>query len=45
MSVVADQPTLDHRVALGAIVPIDYLAWLRRTTLTVFLHLRDHLDA
>ena len=36
MSVVADQPTLDHRVALGTIVPIDYLAWLRRTTLTAF---------
>ncbi len=36
MSVVADQSTLDHRVALGAIVPIDYLAWLRRTTLTCF---------
>ena len=36
MSVVADQSTLDHRVALGAIVPIDYLAWLRRTTLTSF---------
>ena len=36
MSVVADQPTLDHRVALGAIVPTDYLAWLRRTTLGCF---------
>ncbi len=36
MSVVADQPTLDHRVALGAIVPIDYLAWVRRVTLTCF---------
>ncbi|MGZ4678954.1 MAG: phosphatase PAP2 family protein [Ilumatobacteraceae bacterium] len=36
MSVVADQPTLDHRVALGAIVPIDYLAWIRRVTLTCF---------
>jgi len=36
MSVVADQPTLDHRVALGEIVPTDYLAWLRRVTLTSF---------
>jgi membrane-associated phospholipid phosphatase len=36
MSVVADQPQLDHRVALGSVVPIDYLAWLRRTTLTCF---------
>jgi membrane-associated phospholipid phosphatase len=33
---VADQPQLDHRVALGSVVPIDYLAWLRRTTLTCF---------
>ena len=39
MSVVADQPKLDHRVALGTVVPIDYLAWVRRTAL-VFLHLR-----
>lgn len=36
MSVVADQPQLDHRVALGSVVPIDYLAWLRRTALTCF---------
>ena len=36
MSVVADQPTLDHRVALGEIVPTDYLAWVRRVTLTCF---------
>jgi membrane-associated phospholipid phosphatase len=36
MSILADQPRLDHRVALGAVVPVDYLAWLRRTTLTVF---------
>ena len=36
MSVVADQPQLDHRVALGAVVPIDYLAWVRRTALTIF---------
>ena len=36
MSVVAYQPQLDHRVALGDIVPIDYLAWVRRTTLTCF---------
>jgi membrane-associated phospholipid phosphatase len=36
MSVVADQPQLDHRVALGEVVPIDYLAWLRRTALTCF---------
>ena len=36
MSIVADQPQLDHRVALGAVVPIDYLAWVRRTALTIF---------
>jgi hypothetical protein len=36
MSVVADQPQLDHRVALGAVVPVDYLAWVRRTALTIF---------
>jgi hypothetical protein len=36
MSVVADHSTLDRRVELGAIVPIDYLAWLRRTMLTAF---------
>ena len=36
MSVLADQPRLDHRVALDDVVPIDYLAWLRRTTLTIF---------
>lgn len=36
MSVVADQSTQEPRVALGALVPIDYLAWLRRTTLTCF---------
>ena len=36
MSVVADQPQLDHRVALGTVVPIDYLAWVRRTALTCF---------
>jgi membrane-associated phospholipid phosphatase len=36
MSVVAPQPTLDHRVALGDVVPIDYLVWLRRAALTTF---------
>jgi hypothetical protein len=36
MSIVADQPQLDHRVALGAVVPVDYLAWVRRTALTIF---------
>jgi membrane-associated phospholipid phosphatase len=36
MSVVADQPLLDHRAALGEIVPIDYLAWIRRVALTCF---------
>jgi membrane-associated phospholipid phosphatase len=36
MSVVADQPKLDHRVALSAVVPIDYLAWVRRTAVTIF---------
>ena len=36
MSIVADQPQLDHRAALGSIVPVDYLAWLRRTALTCF---------
>ena len=36
MSVVADQPLLDHRAALGDIVPIDYLAWIRRVALTCF---------
>jgi PAP2 superfamily len=36
MSVLADQPRLDRQVALGEVVPIDYLAWLRRTTLTIF---------
>ena len=47
MSIVADQPQLDHRVALGAVVPIDYLAWVRRTALTIFcvyaiVWTRDH---
>lgn len=36
MSVVAGEPTLDERVALAEIVPIDYLAWLRRVALTCF---------
>jgi len=36
MSVVAEQPTLTHRVDLGSVVPVDYLAWVRRTTLTIF---------
>ena len=36
MSIVADQPQLDHRVALHAVVPTDYLAWVRRTALTIF---------
>ena len=36
MSIVADQPQLDHRVALGAVVPTDHLAWVRRSALTVF---------
>jgi len=36
MSIVADQPQLDHRVALNAVVPVDYLAWVRRTALTIF---------
>ena len=36
MSVVADQPKLGQQMALGAVVPIDYLAWVRRTALTVF---------
>lgn len=47
MSIVADQPQLDHRVALGAVVPVDYLAWVRRTALTIFcvyaiVWTRDH---
>lgn len=47
MSVVADQPQLDQRTALGEVVPIDYLAWLRRTALTCFcfyalVWTRDH---
>jgi len=47
MSIVADQRQLDHRVALGAVVPIDYLAWVRRTALTIFcvyaiVWTRDH---
>ena len=47
MSLVADQPQLDHRVALGAVVPVDYLAWVRRTALTIFcvyaiVWTRDH---
>lgn len=36
MSVVADQPQLDERTALGDVVPIDYLMWLRRVALTAF---------
>ncbi|MEO7371637.1 MAG: phosphatase PAP2 family protein [Ilumatobacteraceae bacterium] len=36
MSLLAEQPKLDHRVALSTVVPVDYLAWLRRTTLTIF---------
>ena len=47
MSIVADQLQLDHRVALGAVVPVDYLAWVRRTALTIFcvyavVWTRDH---
>ena len=36
MSVVAEQPTLTRRVSLDTVVPVDYLAWVRRTTLTIF---------
>jgi len=36
MSVVAEQPTLTAPVALGSVVPVDYLAWVRRTTTTIF---------
>jgi membrane-associated phospholipid phosphatase len=36
MSVVADQPQLEQRVALGSVVPIDYLSWVRRAALTCF---------
>jgi membrane-associated phospholipid phosphatase len=36
MSVVAGQPTLDQRVALAEIVPVDYMAWVRRVAITSF---------
>jgi membrane-associated phospholipid phosphatase len=36
MSIVADQPQLDHRVELADVVPVDYWAWIRRVTLTSF---------
>src|SRR5215210_4696647 len=36
MSLLADKPRLDQRVALGEVVPTDYLAWLRRATLAAF---------
>jgi membrane-associated phospholipid phosphatase len=36
MSLVAEPLLRDHRVALGGVVPVDYLLWLRRAALTVF---------
>jgi membrane-associated phospholipid phosphatase len=36
MSVVAEQPTLTRRVPLDTFVPVDYWAWVRRTTTTIF---------
>jgi len=36
MSVVAEQPTITRRLPLGTVVPVDYLAWVRRTTTTIF---------
>lgn len=37
MSVVADQPKLDHRVALGAVVPVDIWRITRITAMGIYL--------
>ena len=39
MSVVADQPKLDHRVALGTVVPVDFWRIVRITAMSMYVAL------